>query len=782
MATQRIRGTAEKFLLQSDRGYAVVRVRLAGDETVRAVGDLAGLTLGMEYDFVGQFQFHPSYGREFRVLGHTEQEPTSLIGMERFLASGLFKGVGVRTAERLVGQFGLRTLEVLQERPEEIAKVPGIAGKKARAIAQAFEAHRDVARLGAFLRGHDLPLHLAQKLARTYGGGAAAEQVLRVNPYQIVEDVRGIGFRTADAIARAMGVSEHAPERLAAALFHALDQAGEEGHLYLPYDSWLAAAQKLTGAPADLIREVAGGLSNRSGVVFEADEGGAVAVYLPRLHRIERNIALRLCALALREEQAAGREAAASEMAEEATAREVRPECEPSASGEERPAANGERGERGERTVIEAEGGAGGVELSDAQEAVVLATRRYSLVVLTGGPGTGKTTTVRRVVEDAARCGEQVVLTAPTGRAAKRLAASAGEEARTMHRLLEVGQQNGGRYGFGRDRSHRLEGDLFIVDEASMVDAPLFSHFLDALPDEARLLLVGDPEQLPPVGPGSVLRDVIASGAACVHELELVFRQSRHSQIVLAAHAVRAGRVPDMPRVENSEYYFIEEEDPAKTADLVVDLATTRLPPYLGLEALTGVQVLAPMRKGVCGLDVLNERLSERFAAPDAPAVRAGMRTIRLRDKLMNVKNDYERDVYNGDIGLVTRLDEDGVAVRFGEGGDGREVYFEKTACGQLVHAYAVSVHKSQGGEFPCVVLPIVREHTVLLNRQLIYTAVTRARSLLVIVGSRAAFGAGVRRGDVAKRYSRLPWRLAHAMEAARVEAARMEAEPRVGG
>ncbi len=739
MATQRMRGTAEKFLLQSDRGYAVVRVRLADGDTLRAVGDLAGVKLGMEYDFVGEFHVHATYGREFRVLARTEQAATSLVGIERFLASGRFKGVGPRTAKRIVEQFGLETLEVLQQRPEEIARVPGVTGKKAAAIARAFVEHRDVARLATFLRGHDLPLHLAEKLARTFGGGAAALEVLRANPYQVVEDVRGIGFRTADAIARAMGLPEHAPERLTAALFHALDQAEEDGHLYLPYAVWVAAAQELTGAPVALVDEVAGGLANKSGVLFEADDAGAMAVYLPRMHRIERNIAVRLCALARRDELAAGRDAPDGG-------------CAVDASGEETGGATA--------SVGVAAPGEGRVELSPAQEAAARAVRRHSLVVLTGGPGTGKTTTMRRVVQDAQARGERVVLSAPTGRAARRLAEGAGEDARTMHRLLEVGQQARGSFGFGRGPAHRLEGDLFIVDEASMVDAPLFSHFLDALPDHARLLLVGDPEQLPPVGPGSVLRDIIASGVAQVYELELVFRQSRHSQIVLAAHAVRAGRTPDLPRLPDSEYYFIEEDDPARAADTVVELATARLPTYLGVDAVAGVQVLAPMRKGVCGLDALNARLSDRLTAPDAPAVKIGARTIRLRDKLMNVKNDYERDVYNGDIGLVAGLDEDGVTVRFGEGPEGRDVRFDKAVCGQLVHAYAVSVHKSQGGEFPCVVLPVVREHTVLLNRQLLYTAMTRARLLLVIVGSRGAFQSAVRRGDVARRYSRLPWRL----------------------
>ncbi|MHB1685247.1 MAG: SF1B family DNA helicase RecD2 [Bacilli bacterium] len=738
MATQRIRASAEKFLIQRDDGFSVLRVRLLDGETVRAVGQLRDIPIGAECELIGRYEYHPAFGRQFQVDSARADLPMTLTGLERFLASRHFKGVGPKTAQRLVSHFGAQTLDVLRERPAALTEVRGISEARAREIAQAFQSQGDMARLGAFLRGHGLSLRLAEKLAAHYGSGATAMQMLQENPFQLMEDVHGVGFKTADELARAAGISERAPERLAAALLHVLAQAQEDGHLYLPLEEWTRRAGKLLSLSAADLAVMAAQLAARGAVVYERS-GEALVVYSARMHQVEMNVTRRLLEL-------------------------VNADRVIAVSADGRDAAPGDAQDSfldAEAAQLQTAGNSAlDIALTPLQREAAAGIWRHPLVLLTGGPGTGKTTAVCAVVEQAGAYGLTVVLTAPTGRAAKRLSESTGHPAVTLHRLLEVGQQSGGSFGFGRNRRHRLEGDVFIVDETSMVDMPLFSHLLDALPEGARLLLVGDPEQLPAVGPGQVLQDIIDAGIAAVYELELVFRQAEQSSILLAAHAVRAGRAPTGGTTGRQDYYFIEQNDPTQAAQLIVDLAAARLPAYLGLDAKESIQVLSPMRKGRCGTDRLNALLSVRLASESSSQWQTGERIFRMWDKVMNSKNDYDRDIYNGDIGLVSGIDSDALTVRFGFDKEAREVRFAKAECGGLVHAYAISVHKSQGSEYPCVVLPIVSEHSIMLYRQLVYTAMTRAKRLLVIVGEKSAFEAAVRKMDAAKRYTRLALRL----------------------
>jgi len=732
VATQRIRATAEAILSQREDGQAVLRMRLLDGEAVRAVGTLTAIQLGEECKLVGRYVYHERSGRQFVVASWQTVLPTSTIGIERFLASGLFKGVGPQTAKRLVGHFGVRTLQVLMETPQELAVVPGLSTGRAAAVVSAFTRHQDLARLASFLRSHDLPLHLAAKLAGQYGSGAAALQALQTNPYQAAEDVRGIGFRTADHLARAVGIAETAPERLAAALLHALTESDEEGHLYLPLSEWLARAVALTGSAHEMIAAVAAQLSAGNRVVyrrFDAD----VAVYTPALDRVEQTISQRLLEFV----QVPSQEAEADDRAGSAQhAGQVPVEVLAPPVGVD--SAQVDR------------------ELRPEQWRAARSPFSHRLVIVTGGPGTGKTTTLRTMVELATAAGWRVALAAPTGRAAKRLSESTGQAAYTLHRLLEVGQQAGGRFGFGRNRNRRLEGDLWIVDEASMIDAPLFASFLDALPAQARLVLVGDPEQLPSVGPGEILRDVIASGVAAVHELQYVFRQGQGSLITAAAHAVRVGRMPQLERTDAADCYFIQEDDSARTAELVVQLATARLPRYLDVDPIWGIQVLTPMRKGICGVDRLNERLSALLADSAGHALSSAGRVFRSGDKVIYTKNDYDRDIYNGDMGTIVSVDGEQLEVRYDELDNNRTARYSKAECAALQHAYAITVHKSQGSEYPCVILPLVREHTVMLHRKLVYTAMTRARRLLVLVGSRRVLELAVARMATEQRYTGL--------------------------
>jgi exodeoxyribonuclease V alpha subunit len=714
MATIRVRACAEKYLLRREDGFAVLRVRLANEEAVLAVGRLCALELGDCADFVGRYEYHATYGRQLRVDSFVCVPATSQKGMLRLLASGRFKGIGPKTARRIVDHFGAQTLDMVRNRPQDVLSVPGIGRKRREQIAAAFVEHGDVIRLGSFLRSHDLPLHLADKLAKTYGGGTAALTVLQENPYQTVTDVQGIGFRTADAIARALGVEAHAPERLVAALVHTLDAAQDDGHMCLPFAGWIERATALLGVAQDLVAQAAKAMADRGTVLLEHDAAEGLLVFSPRMYRIEQLIAQRVLRLV------------------HSTLAPVQK------SNLHVPAL---------------------AQLTKEQMRVAEAVIDHPLVILTGGPGTGKTTTVRAVLARAQACGLTAALAAPTGRAAKRMTESTGFPAQTLHRLLEVGAQGRGVHRFARNRQRPLECNLLIVDEASMIDAPLFSSLLDALPDGVRLLLVGDPAQLPAVGPGTVLQDLMDAQVAPVFALRHIFRQGDRSGIVHAAHEALCGRV-FTGSSDSRDFFFIEREDPRQVAKLVVELAVLRLPKYLQVDPLSGVQVLTPMRRGLCGSEHLNERFSERLTSPGARSLAGSGRVFRVGEKVMNIRNDYERDIFNGDIGMVTDVQEDALTVAFAEVDGTRSVTLEKSELGGLVPAYAISVHKSQGSEYPCVVLPLVREHTIMLYRQLLYTGMTRARRLLVVVGSRRAFAAAVAKVDASSRYGCLELRL----------------------
>ncbi|MBA3538135.1 MAG: ATP-dependent RecD-like DNA helicase [Deltaproteobacteria bacterium] len=710
-------GTLERFVFKDEESsFTVARFTTAGKEPVTILGEMVGVTEGLPLRLRGTWVQDKKWGKQFRVTTYQLKSPETLVGIERFLSSGLIPGIGVELARRLVTAFGLETLEVIDRHPERLVEVPGIGASRAAKLAEAFAAQRHVQDVMVFLRGHGVSAAFAARIVKKYGKDAI--NVVRANPYRLAHEVWGIGFRTADAIAEKLGMARDAPERLEAGLLHALETSVEDGHLYLPDPELLATAADLLQVAADPLPARLGALEERHLVVREVlgDRGPCSA--LPALHEAEVEAATLLAELAGTPPRGMALDVHAA---------------------------------------IHAFQSVTGLELATQQYRAVEAALVDKCVVITGGPGVGKTTIVKAIVHLAKLGHRKVGLAAPTGRAAKRLGEATQIEAMTIHRLLEFQPHAG---GFTRDRGNPLDLDMLVIDEASMVDVPLFRAVLSALKSGTQLVLVGDIDQLPSVGPGSVLADVIASDAATVIRLTEIFRQAAQSKIVLSAHRINQGELPDLDTpAGDADFYFINREDPASARKTIVELVAERIPAKFGF-ATTEVQVLAPMHRGELGTAALNKALQERLN-PDGmatPEVVRGDRIFRRGDKVMQLRNDYDKSVFNGDIGVIEMIDNTSGILRVDF--DGRLTVYERTELDQLVHAFAVSIHKSQGSEYAAVVIPIATQHYMMLQRSLLYTAVTRGKQLVVLVGSRRAVGLAVRNADARRRYTWLAERV----------------------
>lgn len=687
-------------------------------EEVTVVGHFPALAPGEWLELEGEWYVHKEFGRQFKVTAHRKTPPATAQGIERYLASGAVKGIGPALAKRLVAKFGERTLEVMEKEPERLLEVEGIGEQRLAAIAAAAKEQRAARDVLVFLEGHGVTPAVAARIVREYGERTVA--VVRENPYCLARDVFGIGFKTADRIAMAMGIGRDSSKRAAAALAYVLNQAGAEGHVYLPEEVLIRRAEALE-VPSGAARAALDELGQRREVVVE--EG---AIYPAFLHRAEVEVAERLLRLA-------------------------------GSGASQGPDLFG--------GAYAAGALAAGDGLSDEQRrAVALASEPGSgVMVLTGGPGTGKTTTLKAIVEQYERSNRSYLLAAPTGRAAKRLQEATGKEARTIHRLLEYSGGDGGSPRFLRGEGSPLRADAVIVDEASMVDLPLFYHLLRAIRPPSKLILVGDADQLPSVGPGNVLRDILQSPRVPSVRLTQIFRQAQQSRIVVNAHRIRRGEKPVWGG-EGSDFFFLPAESAEEAIRLVVDLAARRLPAYLGCSPLEGVQVLSTVRRGPLGVENLNAVLQEALnpPRPGEPAVQVGREVLRRGDRVMQVRNDYDKMVFNGDIGVVRQVDpeERRLLVDFPDRDEPAAVVYEAGDLHQLTLAYCTSVHKSQGSEYPAVVMPIHWVMPALMNRNLLYTAVTRARRLVVLVGRQDALDLYVRNARAEKRYTRLAQRL----------------------
>src|SRR6478735_6878167 len=713
-----------------DNGYIVAKVDTGrGGELVTVVGSLLGARPGEALRLRGKWGSHPQYGRQFQVEDFTTVLPATVQGVRRYLGSGLIKGIGPKLADSIVDHFGVAALEVIETAPQRLVEVPNLGPKRTRLITAAWEEQKAIKEVMLFLQGVGVSTSLAVRIYKQYAD--ASIRVVRNEPYRLAADVWGIGFKTADTIAQAVGIPHDSPQRVKAGLQFTLSEATSDGHCFLPEQDLIRAAIKILQVDTGLVIDCLADLVTEQGVVRESipdpDTGErVVAVFLVPFHRAEISLAGQLRALA--------------------------------GSGADRlPGFAGVDWDRAlgwlhSRT---------GIELAPEQAGAVRLALSEKVAVLTGGPGCGKSFTVRSIVTLAAAKGAKIVLAAPTGRAAKRLTQLSGHDAVTVHRLLEL--RPGGDAAY--DREHPLDADLVVVDEASMLDLLLGNKLVKAIPPGAHLLLVGDVDQLPSVGAGEVLRDLLADGSPLPSvRLTRIFRQAARSGVVTNAHRINAG---DYPQLRGLADFFLFPADDADTAAAVtVDVVTRRIPARFGLDPRRDIQVLTPMHRGPAGAAGLNTALQDAITPgrADVPERRFGGRVFRVGDKVAQIRNNYDKGgngVFNGTQGVVTTVDlnEATLTVRTE---DDEDIVYEFSELDELTHAYAVTVHRAQGSEYPCVVIPLTTSSWMMLQRNLLYTAVTRAKKLVVLVGSNKAIGQAVRVTGAGRRHTALDHRLKH--------------------
>ena len=694
----------------SENGFCVLRVKARGQrDLITVIGHAAMISAGEFVQASGAWVNDRTHGIQFRASFLKATAPTTVQGIEKYLGSGMIRGIGPVYAKKLVRAFGESVFDIIEQKPGRLREVTGIGPKRAERITAGWADQKVIREIMLFLHSNGVGTSRAVRIYKTYGVDAV--RLISENPYRLARDIRGIGFRTADQIAAKLGIEKTAVIRVRAGVSFALTEAMDDGHCGLPEGELVPLTQKLLEVPEDLIT-TALALEIQEGTVIADDLDGCRCVFLAGLYRAEREIAERLRALAVGEPPW--------------------------------PQINADK------AIPWVEGGTK-MALAESQKEAIRLALGAKVLVITGGPGDGKTTLVNSLLKILLAKTVGIELCAPTGRAAKRLSEGTGRDARTIHRLLETDPRTG---SFRRNEENALDCDLLVVDETSMVDVPLMRALLRALPDRAALLLVGDVDQLPSVGPGQVLADVIASGAMPVVRLTEVFRQAAESRIIVNAHRINQGLMPSLTPIEGGDFYFVDAADAEEGIQKLLAIVQERIPKRFGFDPIGGIQVLCPMNRGGLGARSLNIELQNALNPPGEIRVERFGWTFCPGDKVMQVENDYDKDVYNGDLGMVSRIDmeESEVSVEF----DGREVIYGFGDLDELVLAYATTIHKSQGSEYPAVVIPLSTQHYPMLQRNLVYTGVTRGKRLMVLVGQRKALAIAVKGARARRRWSKL--------------------------
>lgn len=729
--TVKIRGVVERITYQNpENGYTVLKCAVKSyKELVTVIGSLLDVNVGSVLLIYGNWKVDSRYGRQFAAESWEETLPATVFGIEKYLGSGLIKGVGPKYAKKIVAQFGTETLEVIETDISRLQEVDGIGKKRIKMIRDSWERQKEIKNVMLFLQDHGVSTSFAAKIYRQYGNESLEK--MKENPFQMADDIWGIGFKTADGIAQKLGFAKEAYVRLRSGIMYTLSNLADEGHVFAYQEQLIAkAAELLEAEKSSIVMTLDQMIMDKDliceTVDYNTDQAEMKAIYLPAFYYAEAGVAGKLKRLA--QAPAADRLWHALMDARQKTGNE---------------SLSIDVSKIQEKVHM---------EYDEIQADAIRKAAVSKVMVLTGGPGTGKTTTTQGIIAAYRSFGLKILLAAPTGRAAKRMTEATGLEAKTIHRLLECKPPE----GYQKNEDNPLEGDVLIIDECSMIDMILMNALLKAIPEGMRLILVGDIDQLPSVGAGNVLRDIIDSGVFPVVRLTRIFRQAQSSRIIMNAHAINEGKFPDISNGKNTDFFYIEKEDPEEAVQEIVRLVKNNLPRYYKTP-WNHIQVLTPMQKGIVGAANLNLALQEALN-PQGDGLRRGGYLFRAGDKVMQIRNNYEKEIFNGDIGIVESVDlqERMLKVNF----DQHIIEYEASELDELVHAYATTIHKAQGSEYPIVVMPVLMNHYVMLQRNLIYTGITRAKKVLVIVGTRKALSYAVRNVTVTKRNTFLKERL----------------------
>ncbi len=707
-----LQGQLERITyFNEENHYTIAKLKVQGQKhLVTIVGNLISVSPGEVLKLKGTWDIHPKYGEQFKIASYETVVPATVKGIERYLGSGLIKGIGPVMAKRLVGKFGVGTLDIIETDIGRLREVEGIGEKRIEMIKTAWSEQKDIRDVMLFLQGHEVSSAYAAKIFRQYGRESI--KVVKENPYRLATDIFGVGFLTADKIAGKLGIPKDSQIRAEAGILYVLRKLSEEGHVFYPYEPLIDECRKILDIDSEVIINALKNIASEKRIVIE--DG---SIYLAEFYISEVGIAKYVKTILHAPKNLI-------RFDKDKTIELVQKELN--------------------------------IVLADNQIKAIRESLDRKIMVITGGPGTGKTTIINAIIRIYRRSGQGVMLAAPTGRAAKRMSEATGYEAKTIHRLLEYSPKNG---GFKKNEGDRLDSDLIVIDEASMVDTILMYHLLKAVPESATLILVGDVDQLPSVGAGNVLKDIIDSQTIPTVKLNEIFRQSRESLIIVNAHKINRGEFPVLTsdRDKTQDFYFFELEEPEKVSSMILNMCKNRIPDKFGYDPVNDIQVLTPMHRGIVGASNLNAELQGHLNHSADELARGG-KVFKKGDKVMQIRNNYDKDIYNGDIGRIATInrEEQEVIVDY----DGRLIAYDFTDLDEIILAYAVSVHKSQGSEYPAVVLPLLTQHYMLLQRNLLYTAITRGKKLVVIIGTKKALAIAIKNNKPQLRYTNLKNRL----------------------